>query len=221
MPRLPRIAILSSFPADHTSFSGGVETATAALLEGLRDYHAEFEFHLVATSRSLPTDVHEQREGVWYHFLGGLHRPWLRPRLPLGMLKARGELSRIRPDLVHCQDNADLVLAAVLDGHRPILTIHGLSSCEVHLRTGWEYWSTRASMILGRLARRYVDVYLYNSAYVAGIVGGRQRTFTIPNAVSSTFLRWQPSPTPSKGPYLMFAGGAAARVPDARDIHLR
>src|SRR5437016_5170417 len=99
--RRPRIAILSNYPVDHCSFTGGVETATAALLEGLSEYHDEFEFHLLSVSNAIPHDIHERRDGVSFHFLGGLHREWVRPRLPLRIAKAFRFLQYLCPDLVH------------------------------------------------------------------------------------------------------------------------
>src|ERR1051326_3100288 len=132
------IAIVSTYPSDHRSFTGGVETATAALLEGLRGYQDEFNVHVVCVSRQLRQDLHEARDGVQFHFLGGLHRRWLRPRLPLRVLKVSQQLRRLQPDLVHCQANPDLALAASLAGFRPLFTIHGISEREATLRTGWQ-----------------------------------------------------------------------------------
>ena len=78
----PRIVLLTEYPADHATFSGGVQTATAGLLEALRPYHGVFELHLVTLSGAIAGDVRERRDGVWFHFLGLAGYRWLPTRVP-------------------------------------------------------------------------------------------------------------------------------------------
>jgi glycosyltransferase involved in cell wall biosynthesis len=205
--RKVKVAILSNFPVDRRNFTGGVETATAALIEGLQAHTAEFDFHVVSASTAIARDRHETSDGVSFHFLGGLHRPWLRPRLPLRVLKAKRMLHRLQPDLVHCQDNPDLALAAILAGHQPILTVHGIAREEAHLRTGLAFWSTHTAALLTRLVTPCVRAYICNSLYVAGRVDQRRQQYAIPNAVGHTFLEAEaPRPSACTPPRLLFVG---------------
>jgi glycosyltransferase involved in cell wall biosynthesis len=218
----PRIAILSNYPVDLTSYVGGVETSTAALLEGLTAYSNEFEFHVLSGSNAIPKDVHQRHNGIWFHFLGGLHRPWVRPRLPLRIVKAYRFLRSLRPALVHCQANPDLAMAAVLAEHRPLLTIHGVADHEAHLRTGWEYWSTHSHALVGKLVAPHVGAYICISQYVADTLQQPHPKFSIPNAVSSTFLTAHHE-NRCDSPLIMFVGalGPLKRPADLIDAHAR
>lgn len=217
---IPRIAILSNFPADHMSFTGGVETATAALVEGLTAHSGEFDFHLVATSTSLVADVCETRDGVSFHFIGGLHRSWVRPRLPLRVAKTSHLLRILRPDLVHCQGDPELALAAVLAGYRPTLTIHGVAPHEANLRTGRDFWSTQVAVLIGRVIARHVGAYICNSAYAASVAGRGRPMFAIPNAVSSVFFSAaRPADPTAKPPCLVFVGVLAPLKRPADLLH--
>jgi glycosyltransferase involved in cell wall biosynthesis len=212
----PRIALLSTYPVDHVSFSGGVETSTAALLEGLRGYSQEFEFHIVSASNGIRDDIHERRGDFWFHFIGGLHRPWVRPRLPLRVFKARQLLRRIQPALVHCQANPDLALAAILAHQRPVLTIHGVAAHEAHWRAGREFWSTQTHGLVVRMVAPHVRAYICISQYVAGTLDLRHPKYAIPNAVSSTFLHDECSCT--IGPPRVLFVGVIAPLKRARDL---
>jgi glycosyltransferase involved in cell wall biosynthesis len=218
----PRIAILSTFPVDRRSFTGGVETATAALMEGLSAHIAEFDFHLVSPSTCIQRDMQETSDGMSFHFLGGLQRPWLRPRLPLRVAKAHGAVRRLRPDLVHCQDNPDLALAAIIAGYRPVVTVHGIAREEAHLRTGLEFWSTHSAALLGRLIRPRIRAYICNSRYVARRVDRTRPHYAIPNAVGKHFLDADaPRPIASDPPRLVFIGVLAPlkRPADLLEAH--
>ena len=86
-----RIAILTDYPPDLASFNGGVETATAGLIEGLRDYSEEYSFHVVSTARRISQDLRFKSNGFHYHFLA-LAWPWMWPRLPFRVARMIGEL---------------------------------------------------------------------------------------------------------------------------------
>ena len=205
-PRRPIIAICSNYPADHITFTGGVETATAALLEGLHAYQGEFEFHIVSVPGSLSTDVCEQRDGFWFHFLSVPHRPWMRPRFPFRVFKAYRELQRIRPDLVHCIDNMALALATILSRYPRLFTAHGVKRHEAKKRTGWEFWSANVDALIERHVHRHFDVFICISSYAAHVVGDGRLTFTIPNPVRSLFFQASPRAALQKSPCFLFVG---------------
>jgi glycosyltransferase involved in cell wall biosynthesis len=191
----PRIVLLSDYPADHASFSGGVQTATAGLLEGLRPYQRVFDFHVVALSSAIAADVREKRDGVWFHFLGLAGYGWLPTRVPVRLLKIYRELRRICPALVHCHANTIPCLAVIAGGHRRVLTVHGIGQHEARLRTGRPPGSAWAIVRLERLVHAHFPAFICNSGYAVGVVRGRGATFSIPNAVESRFLEAYAQPT--------------------------
>jgi glycosyltransferase involved in cell wall biosynthesis len=205
-------------PIDGESFMGGVQTATAGLLEGLAAYREEFEFHVVSPCTDIANSIHGTRDGVQYHFLGGLHRRWLRPRLPLRVYKVWREIRRLQPDLVHCQANPDLVLAAVLAGRRPVFTMHGVAEREAPLRTGLQVWSEHLDTLLSRLVRRQIVAFICVSNYVETQVDSHALTVSIPNAVSSEFLVRATPAEIHEPPYFVFLG-VIAPLKRPADLH--
>jgi glycosyltransferase involved in cell wall biosynthesis len=203
------VALLTNYPSDHYRFTGGVETATAALLEGLEKYQSEYEFHVVSLSKSSSKDVHEQRNGFSFHFLGIPRYRWLRPRLPFRVVKAYRVLKRIEPDLIHCQGNIALAVAAILSGYRRIFTAHGLLKDEAHKRTGWEFWSSSVEALIEKYVHRHFDAYIFNSSYAAGVIGEKRSAFNIPNPVRSLFFDIHIDRTSERKPYFLFVGAQA------------
>lgn len=185
-----RIAILTDYPPDLASFNGGVETAAAGLIEGLRDYSEEYSFHVVSTARRIPEDLHFKSNGINYHFLA-LARPWVRPRLPFRVARMIGELKRIRPDLVHCQGTTDAGLAAILGRFPRLFTIHGVRRHEANKRIGWERLSSQVDAIIEPFVLRNFQTFICISNYAKLIAGDEKQTYLIPNAVRSPFFNVQ------------------------------
>lgn len=200
------VAILTNYPVDGESFTGGVETATAALLEGLMAYQNEFEFHIVSVSISAESDIFERRDGFWFHFLSVPSYPWLRPRLPFRVIRACQELRRIRPHLVHCQGNLSLALATIIGGYPRLFTIHGVAREEANKRTGWEFWSTNLDALIERFIHYHFNTFICISNYSARVVGNGRLTFDIPNPVRSQFFQMLPCANFQESPYFLFVG---------------
>jgi len=203
---MPTIAMISNYPPDHATFVGGVETATVALLEGLRAYQSEFDFHIVAVSKSIAADLCEEREGFRFHFLRIPRQAWLRPRLPFRVVKVYRELRRLKPDLVHCQGNIAPALATVFSGYPRVFTVHGVARHEAHLRTGWEFWSKNTSALIEEYVHRRFHAFICISSYAADVVGDRGLTFAIPNPVRSLFFQVPARMALHERPYLVFVG---------------
>ena len=215
-PRI-RVAILSSYPPDHATFGGGVQTATAALLEGLRELPDEVEVHLV-TSADVPADVHSERDGITFHFLAGPRARWARPRFPWRVAAAARTLKTLAPDLVHCQDTIVLALAGLRGPWRKLFSIHGIKRAEARLRTGWERPSAAFEALLERRVHRRYDAVVCNSAYAAAVAGD-VRKLTIPNAVRSDLFEL-PRRSGAE-PHLLFVGALTPlkRPGDLLDAH--
>lgn len=200
----PRIAILTPYPADFVSFTGGVETATAGLLEGLLGYQDRFEFHVVTLAKELRRDLLVEREGFSYHFLS-LPYSWQRPRLPFWILRTLTEIRRIAPHLIHCQDTMAMAIAATWSGRRRLFTIHGVKRHEASKRIGWERWSATADAWLEPyLYARFQD-FVCISEYSRRIAGAQKRTYEIPNAVRSAFYEVRREFSPDC-PLFLFVG---------------
>ncbi len=202
---MKRIAILTSYPPDHASFAGGVQTATAALLEGLCAYQHEFEIHIISSS-NLASDLHERRGGYWFHFLAPPSSPWLRPRLVSRAIKAYHTLRQIKPDLVHCEDSMPLALAAAAGGCCHVFTVHGVKRHEASHRTGWEFWSAAAESVIERYVHRRCKAFICVSSYAADVVGASHLRFAIPNPVRSLFFERHAGHTAASEPHLLFVG---------------
>ena len=200
----PRVVIMSDYPPDFISFSGGVETATAGLLEGLREHQGEFEFHVISVAKELAQDQHLQRDGFYLHFLS-LSQPWMRPRLPYRVARIIRELKRISPDLVHCQGTTDTALAAIWTGSLRLITIHGIRRQEANKRIGWERWSARADALIEPYIHRHFQDFICISGYAQQVAGIRKRTYLIPNAVRAVFFDVQRATSPQQM-RLLFAG---------------
>jgi glycosyltransferase involved in cell wall biosynthesis len=203
--RRPRIAILTNYPVDHTTFTGGVATATAALLVGLRAHGREYEFHIIDASNPLDHDQIEEQGGIHFHFLSLPQARWARPRVPFRVIKAYGALRRIGPDLVHLQGDMALGLAATFAGYRCLRTIHGILQHEVGKRAGKERLSAAVDAGIERAVDRRVAAAICISGYAARLVGGARPTFAIPNAVHPRFLQLPPRPAPQT-PRFLFVG---------------
>lgn len=212
----PRIAILTNYPADFLSFSGGVETATAALLEGLSEYQREFKFHVVSSPKGLSRDIHTEHRGFHFHFLSTPSMLMARPRLLFRISRGLLELRAISPDLVHCQDNMAFALAAILSGCPRIFTIHGVKIHEASKRDGWERWSTGVDALIERYVHRNFKSFIYISDYARRLIRNGGLSFSIPNPVRSEFFKTPRNLTPDK-PLILFVG---ALVPLKRPMAL-
>ncbi len=215
-----RVAMVTNYPADDASFTGGVETATAALLEGLRELHDEVEVHVVSAPTGLPHTLREERDGVHFHFLA----TWrvLRPRLFSRVVVTRRELRRIRPDVVHAQDNIALALGAVLARFPRLFTVHGMKRHEASERTGWEWAATHVDAALERIVHRGFPTFICVSRYAASLLPPTAQTFAIPNPVSRRFFAAGSRRSLPPQPHLLFVGALAPlkRPADLLSAHL-
>lgn len=188
--RKPRVAILTNYPYDGASFTGGVETATAGLLEGLKTYSDEFDFRIIALSKEIPSDRTEAREGMTFEFIAVPAKWYARPRLIPNALNAFAKLKNLQPDLVHCQDNMALAIGAII-AHRPrmLFTVHGIKSVESQVWKGPEYWSHKMDAALERFVRQRFDEVITISPYVDRFLPLHVKKHHISNPVRELFFQ--------------------------------
>lgn len=191
----PRIVLLSSYPPDHQSFEGGVQTATAALLEGLEAYTGELDVHVVS-SAAIEADAHVESAGISFHFLADPHSRWARPRFPARLTKAARLMRSLRPDLVHCHDTIVLAPAAFASRCVRVFSIHGIKSAEASFRTGWERASASFEAVAARPVLRRFDAFVANSEYSARRLPPDALVFPVPNAVSRRYFGVERDPSP-------------------------
>ncbi len=185
----PKVAILTNYPYDGTTFSGGVETATAGLLEGLREYRGEFDFHIFALSGECRRHTTEEREGMTFHFIAIPDTWYGRPHIIPNILNARTQLKKLQPDLVHCQDNMALAIGAMsAQPSRKLFTVHGIKSVESSVWEGPEYWSHQMDAQLERWVRRQFDEVVTISPYVDRFLPLHVRKHHIANPVRGLFF---------------------------------
>jgi len=184
-----RIAILTNYPSDLKSFTGGVETATAGLLEGLRNYQDEFEFHIVTLSKGIEKNFTIEHDGFKFHILSVPMSFFLKPHLPYNIIKAYWKIKKINPDLIHCQDNMALAIASILSGYPCIFTIHGIKRMEAKLWRGKEYLSHQLDRILEWFVHRNFHYFIAISPYASNFLNHNKKIiFNISNPVFSEFL---------------------------------
>ncbi len=201
-----RIAILTNYPADGKSFTGGVETATEGLLEGLRDYQSDFEFHVVSLSNRVTGNQVIERDGFQFHFIAIPKNPFIRPHLPYNTIKALQKIREISPDLIHCQDNMVLAVASILSGYPRIFTVHGIKGKEAILWRGREYWSHQMDRILERFVHQRTGTIISVSPYVSKLLNHNKRIFEIPNPLTRLFYNFENLLPDSKEQYILYIG---------------
>jgi hypothetical protein len=187
--RMPKIAILTNYPYDGTTFTGGVETATAGLLEGLGNYVDEFEFHIFALSKDIHDHIVEVRNGMTFHFIAIPHKWYTRPHVIPNIYNARTQLKKLQPDIVHCQDNMALAIGAMSTQiSKKLFTIHGIKSVESQVWEGPEYWSHQMDALLERWVRQHFDEVVTISPYVDRFLPVHVRKHHITNPVRNLFF---------------------------------
>jgi glycosyltransferase involved in cell wall biosynthesis len=217
------IAILANLPVECDRVYGGVDSATIALLEGLRSYQDQFDFHVISIPAGLAQDQHEMRDGFIFHFVS-LPKTvaWVRPRMPARIYRVRQVIKEIAPDLIHCQDNMALALGAIWSGHKRLFTIHGVKRHEARLRVAWERWSATADALIEPFVYHNFVNFICISNYAQSIVDRQKLTFAVPNAVRSAFFDTPRNPSTGH-PLLLFVGllSPLKRPEDLLQAHLR
>ncbi len=184
----PKVAILTNYPYTGEGFTGGVETASAGLLEGLQKYVAEFEFHVIALSRAVKHSTTEERDGMSFHFLAIPSAWYARPHLIPNIINARAKLKELQPDLVHCQDNMALAIGAVAaKAEHKVFTVHGVKAVESQVWQGPQYWSRQMDALLERWVRKRFDEVISISPYVDSFLPIHVRKHHITNPVRNLF----------------------------------
>lgn len=187
--RRPSVAIMTNYPYDGVSVTGGVETATIGLLEGLSAYVDIFDFHIIALARGIDAHRVERRNDMTFHFLAIPSSLFAKPHVIPNIVNARQCLRHLNPDLVHCQDNMALAIGAIIaQPARKLFTVHGIKARESRVWEGPEYWSHQLDALLEQWVRKHFDDVITISPYVDSFLPVHVRKHHITNPVRRLFF---------------------------------
>ncbi len=182
-----KILILTNYPSDLSSFSGGVETATASLLEGLKQYFTEFEFSIAAIDLKAEEDRRIVKDGYTFYFFAPFGRHF-RPHSLWSGLKIFKIVKTLNPDIIHVNGNVILGFWTSFCKQRKIYTIHGIPKKERKVWSGIGYWG----ILLESLLQNYVFLRFKHIITLtkenAIHFTKHQIIYNVPNSVRSKFL---------------------------------
>lgn len=185
-----RVFLLTNYPEDLTTFSGGVETATAGLLDGLVNYLDEIELFVGAINSKGTNDTFKEKKGVKFFFITP-HLKILRPRSFWAGLKVFSLVKKIKPDIVHINGNIILGFWSLFLRQKKIYSIHGIPKKEKKIWSGKDYGGiVLESLLQNFVFRGYKNIILLSDKdkkYLKPV----QKFFIIPNAVRENFLQSQ------------------------------
>src|SRR5687767_14444017 len=102
-----RVAIVGSFPLDSNRIEGGVQSAFAYLVNGLRQID-DLEIHILTFGgRSLKGADQLEQDGVTIHLLPLFPRFEMAKNFRTYQTVLNEKLAQIRPSVVHAQDATD------------------------------------------------------------------------------------------------------------------
>lgn len=122
MPRVRKIAIVTSFPDDAAAPRGGVEAVSVTLVEALMAFD-DLEIHVVTTDRHRSSPITNSWKGATVHRLPHRARRILIDATGPGRRQMRDYLAHLNPDVVHAHDVYGLMVTGIQVPR--VLTIHG------------------------------------------------------------------------------------------------
>ena len=200
-----RVAIVGEVPAEEQQVVGGVQAATAYLIEGLA--RTGLELHIITLDYQAAHDSQRQALGVTYHRLA------MPPRLGLVTAHAAARwrvnrlLATLAPDVVHGIGTGVHGYVALRAGYPAVLTVHGVQ------REDARYLSGLRNRLHGWLQGICIEawcvaharhVILIDPYVLQALPGLRQASlFPIPNPVAEFYFHLDPDPEPGR---ILYAG---------------
>lgn len=189
-----RVAIVGSYPLDSSRIEGGVQSAFAYLVNGLRQID-DLDLHILTFGgRSLRQPDRLEQEGVTIHLLPPFPRFELAKNFRTYQAAFNRELVQIRPDVVHAQDATDHAYVALRSGYPAVITVHGVrredgkyvGSWRVRLRNA--IYSLLIERSIMRNTRHLIAISRYVTAYYSKLVRPDVQVYHVPNAIDATFF---------------------------------
>ncbi len=196
-----RVAIVGDVPADRSRIVGGVQSATAYLIEGLVA-DPEVEIHAITLDYLATQDSRREERGVTYHRLAvpprfGLLTAHAAARSRLGRL-----LEGIAPDVVHGLGTGVHSYAALRTGLPAVLTVHGVQREDARylggLRNRLHGWLQ--AVFIERWCIAHARHVIVISPYLLRVLPQLRRAslYHIPNPVADSYFGLQPQMEPGR-----------------------
>lgn len=123
-----RLALVTYYPTQPHTLSGGVESVSYNLVQALRAY-PDLELHVITCRPDLPADDTLIEGDVVFHRLSTQRRRGL-PNLLTTIFRLGHVLAQVQPDLVHAH-TGEFAMAALRLGLPTVYTVHGLAGREL------------------------------------------------------------------------------------------
>jgi glycosyltransferase involved in cell wall biosynthesis len=202
-----RVALVGPYPEDPKRPYGGVETAFAALLDGLRTI-ADLDLHVLTFARGAGATGRESVDGVSVVRLPGRVHLNQATCFASDRRALRRALSELRPDVVHAQEALGYGYAALKTaGSAPVVvSIHGLvrearrhgASTVQRLRM---IPAVRVERFCVHHARFLLQPTRYPEEYFGSEIGGE--IFDVGNPIADAFFEASARPEPGR---VLFSG---------------
>ena len=189
-----RLALVGSYPSDHTQIRGGVQAAFSSLVSGLSRITGVEVHVLTFMPPNWYGPDHSTQNGVTTHLL---------PRHPRfeRLIKYRRyqsildqKLEQIQPDVVHAQEAAANAYVAIRSGYPTVVTAHGIRSEDTKYISSWSrrlrfrFDSVIIERAVIRQTRHLIAISHYIPEYFKTLLRLDLEVYYVPNAIGERFF---------------------------------
>lgn len=212
-----RVAIVGSFPLDSNRIEGGVQSAFAYLVNGLRQID-DLEIHILTFGgRDLKGVDRLEQDGVTIHLLPSFPRFEMAKNFRTYQTVLNEKLAQIRPSVVHAQDATDHAYVALRSGYPTVVTVHGVrredgkyvGSWRVRLRN--YVYSLLIERSIMRKTRHLIAISRYVTTYYTKLLRPNVQVYYVPNAIDASFFDLAKSANGSDSQTILYAGRVIPR----------
>jgi glycosyltransferase involved in cell wall biosynthesis len=204
-----RVALVGTYPVDRTQILGGVQSAFAYLVDGLCQQDG-LEIHVITSLKDISERQRLVQNGVLLHVLPPPHRFSLLTSYRAFRRTVHDELDRIKPDVVHAQEETHYGHACLKSDYPVVITLgHGIPREDAKHNENWkgrfreEIFYLLIERYCLRHARYLITVSHYATDYYRSVISPHARIYHIANAISQKFFNLMDF---SDGKTILFAG---------------
>ena len=204
-----RVALVGTYPLDRTQIHGGVQSAFAYLVDGLCQRDG-LEIHVITTHEDNLERQEFVQNGALLHVLPPLRRFSLLTSYRAFRRALHDELARIKPDVVHAQEETYYGYACLKSGYPTVITLgHGIRHEDAKHTENWkgrlreEIFYLLIERYCLRHARYLIALSQYVTDYYKSVISPDAQIYHIANAVNEKFFNLMDS---SDGKTILFAG---------------
>lgn len=122
-----KVAVLGAYPVNPKIVCGGVEEVTFNLVEGLQKLD-DLEIHVITCRRSVKKPYTVLRKSISIHYLPGQKRLNRSTMNVLDVIRIIRKVHKIKPDIIHSQDQGEYTQAALMTNYPVVITISTITS---------------------------------------------------------------------------------------------